>query len=257
MATATDPRAKELQERAQKLLSLDYFAALGVARTSSPEDAKKAFTEAAKAWHPDRVPQGLDSIAPLFGKVFARLELARATLADPMRRSKYVLELEKPAAAASADDLSTAEATLEFLKAEVMLKKNDVVEAEKHLRRALHLTPSNAAYRVMLISVQAKPDCPPERLREFVAELDRLIEREPKLERAFFCRGQLRKRLHLTEPAHADFVQAAKLDPNNVEAAREVRIHNMRQDRAAPAPASKGASEGGVGGFFRKLLKRS
>ena len=79
-----------------KLLSLDYFAALDVPRTATADDVKKAFIEAVKAWHPDRVPPGLEEVKPLFGKVFARLELARATVSDPERRARYIAELAKP-----------------------------------------------------------------------------------------------------------------------------------------------------------------
>jgi curved DNA-binding protein CbpA len=252
--------SKELRESAQKLLSADYFAALGVSRTASAEEVKKAFIEAVKAWHPDRVPPGLEEVRPLFAKVFARLELARATVSDPTRRARYIDELAKPSTTASSSDISSAEASLEFKKAEGLLKKNDVVQAEHHARRALSLAPSNVDYAVLLVWLQAKPDASLDRVRELVSELDRLIERSKESERAYFYRAQLRKRLDLTRDAMADFARAAELNPNNVDAVREVRIHKMRQERGAPAGGAKKDaatdSDAGVGGFFRKLFKR-
>jgi curved DNA-binding protein CbpA len=259
-AAAASANAKELRESAQKLLATDYFAALGVARTASPEEVKRAFIEAVKAWHPDRVPVGLEEVRPLFAKVFARLELARATVSDPARRARYIEELAKPSTAASSSDISSAEATLEFKKAEGLLKKNDVAQAEHHVRRALSLAPSNADYAVLLVWLQAKPDVSLDRLRELVFELDRLIDRNKDSERAYFYRAQLRKRLDLTRDAMADFAKAAELNPNNVDAVREVRIHKMRQERGTPGGAAKKDvatdSDAGVGGFFRKLFKR-
>lgn len=254
MATADiATKTKELRESAQKLLGLDYFSVLGVARGASPEEVKRAFIEAAKAWHPDRVPPGLEEMRPLFGKVFARLELARATVSDPQRRARYIEDLAKPAGgAASPSEMATAEAKLEFQKAEALLKKNDAVQAEVHLRRAVQLAPGNAEFQVLLVFLQAKPDATLGRLRELVTDLDRLVERDKESERAYFYRGLLKKRLDLTKEAMADFARAADLNPNNVEAIREVRIHKMRQEKAAPS-----AQEGeGVGGFFRKLFKR-
>jgi len=249
MTPDQEKRSSALRESAQKVLAADHFAALGVARTASPEAVKTAFLEAAKAWHPDRVPQGLEEVSPLFAKVFARLELARATLSDPSRRARYIEELAKPATAATAGDVSSAEAKLEFMKAEALLKKNDAAGAETHLRRAVHLAPSNVEYQVLLVWLQAKPDVPLARLRELVADLDRLIAREATSERAFFYRGHLRKRLDLVKEAHADFVRAAALNPSNVDAAREIRIFKMRQEKA-PAP------EAAQGGFFKRLFKR-
>jgi tetratricopeptide (TPR) repeat protein len=256
MATAdTSARTKELRDSAQRLLGLDHFSALGVARTANPDEVKRAFIEAVKAWHPDRVPPGLEELRPLFSKIFARLEVARATLSDPQRRAKYIEDLAKPTGgAASASDMTAAEATLEFRKAEALLKKHDAAQAEVHLRRAVHLAPGNAEYQVLLVWLQAKPDSTIGRLRELVTDLDRLLDRAPESERAYFYRAQLKKRLDLTKEAMADFARAAELNPNNVDAVREVRLHRMRQEKAAPAAA---ATDGeGVGGFFRKLFKR-
>jgi tetratricopeptide (TPR) repeat protein len=216
---------------------------------------KKAFIEAVKAWHPDRVPLGLEELRPLFGKIFARLELARATVSDPQRRAKYIEDLAKPTGgAATAGDMASAEATLEFRKAEAMLKKHDAVQAEAHLRRAVQLAPTIVEYQVLLVWLQAKPDSTIGRLRELVTDLDRLLDRDPQSERAYFYRAQLRKRLDLTKEAMADFARAAELNPSNVDAVREVRLYRMRQEKGAtPAAAREGE---GVGGFFRKLFKR-
>jgi tetratricopeptide (TPR) repeat protein len=261
MATGDETaKTKELRARAQKLLALDYFAALAVARTATPEDVKKAFLTAVSEWHPDRVPNGLDELKPLFAKAFARLELARATLTDPTRRARYVEELAKPAVAATAENVTSAEATLELRKAEGLLKKNDAVQAERHLRRAVQLAPSMVEAQVLLVWLQAKPDSPLDRIRHLVSDLDRLIERDAKCERAYFYRGGLKKRLELVDEAAADFARAAALNPQNVDAAREVRIHKMRQDRNAPGGPKKDSvpdgDEAGVGGFFKKLFKR-
>lgn len=248
-----DARVKELRESAHKLITVDHFAALGVSRTATPDEVKKAFIEAAKSWHPDRVPSGLDEVKPLFGKVFARLELARVTLSDPAQRARYLEELAKPETVATAKDISSAEAGLELRKAEGMLKKNDAVAAERHLRRAVQLAPNNVEYQVLLVWLQAKPDSSLDRLRELVLDLDRLLVREPDSKRGYYYRGMLQKRLDLTKKAMADFARAAELDPHNIEAARELRIHTMRQERSDPARVE--ASDGAMG-FFRKLFKR-
>jgi curved DNA-binding protein CbpA len=248
-----------IREAGQKILAADHFAALNVSRTASADEIKKAFIEAVKAWHPDRMPPGTEQAKPLFTKVFARLELARTTLSDPERRARYIVELAKPKTAATSNDLSTAEATLEFRKAEGLLKKNDHAQAEHHLRRAVQLAPENVEYQTLLVWLQAKPDTSQARLGELVGELDRLIARDAQAERAYFYRGHLKKRLDRIDAAMADFKRAAELNPRNVDAAREVRIHRMRQDRAGTGAEPKTdapSSDAGVGGFFRKLFKR-
>jgi tetratricopeptide (TPR) repeat protein len=252
--SSNEARVKELRASAQKILGVDHFAALNVSRTATPDEVKKAFIEAVKSWHPDRVPQGLEEVRPLFAKVFARLELARATITDAASRAKYIEDLAKPDAAATASDISSAEAGLELRKAEGMLKKNDTAAAERHLRRAVQLAPSNVECQVLLVWLQAKPDSSVDRLRGLVVDLDRLIARDPASKRAYYFRGMILKRLDDTKKAMADFARAAELDPQNVDAARELRIYRMRQEKSEPKPPS--GDDGGVGGFFRKLFKK-
>ena len=124
---SSDPtkRHDELRLEAERLLNADYYAALGVARTAAPDQIKNAFLEAAKRWHPDRVPEGGEALRPLFTRLFGRLDLARATLSDPARRVRYAEELSKPVTSATPDDVSAAEATLAFQKAQFLLKRND------------------------------------------------------------------------------------------------------------------------------------
>jgi curved DNA-binding protein CbpA len=252
-------KLSEMREAALKLLAADHFAALKVPRSCPTDDVKRAFLEAAKTWHPDRVPTGMEELKPLYAKVFARLEAARSTLTDFQRRERYIQDLAKPSPAASASDVSTAEAQLELRKAEGLLKKNDAVEAEVHLRRALTLAPANAEVQVLLTWLSAKPDSPTARLEELITALDRITTANPTCERAFFYRGQLRKRVGKTEEAAADFARAASLNPQNLDAVREVRLYKMRQQRGTlsgsntPAQAAP-PTEPGAKGFFKKLF---
>jgi tetratricopeptide (TPR) repeat protein len=263
-ARAYEGEGKGLEARAKTILAVDYFVALGVPKTASPDDVQRAFLEAVKTWHPDRVPSGLEAMRPVFAQVFGRLEVARATLADPARKLKYVEELTRPQKRASASDISSAEATLEFKKAEAFLKRNDMVQAEAHLRRARELAPANVDIHSTLISVRAKPTSTPEELKVFLNELDDLLKSDPKCARAYFVRGQLRKRLGLLRESCADFEQVVQLEPSNIDATREVRLYKMRLGGAASpaAPKPAGASDGadgeapGVAGFFKKLFKR-
>lgn len=256
-----EAKRRELRERAEKILAADLFAVLGVSRTASVEEVRAAFVSAAKTWHPDKVPPGLEDLREEFASVFARLEQARATLSDPSLRLRYASDLAQgkaapaPGTAAERAAATNAEAALELRKAEALLKKQDTAGAESHARRAVQLAPTVADYQAFLIALQAnKPDCDLERVRAFVAELDRLIARDERCERAFFVRGTLKKRLDLAADAARDFARAAELNPRNLDAAREVGLHQMRREKEGAAKTPP--DDGGVGGFFRKLFKR-
>ena len=239
---ATDP--KELRERAAKVLQADYFVVLGVPRSAGPEQIEQAYVAAAKVLHPDR---GTEELRSLLTKAFARLDQARTTLLDPAARQRYLQELTRPA---SAEQLAGAEAALEYKKGEALLKKSDHAQAEAHLKRAVGLDPEHADYRTLLAFARATPTASMQRLRELVEDLDKVLKTEDAHERAYFYRAQLKRRLGLEPEALRDFTRAAELNPNNIDAAREVRIHKMR---TGSLPAAANADRPS---FFAKLFKR-
>lgn len=237
------------EARVAELLKLDLFAVLGVPRTANAEEIKKGYFAAMKLFHPDRAPS--EELRPAFMKAFGRIELAKATLLDPTRRQRYLDELVNPGANAG-DDRAVAEAGFEFAKAEAYLKTNNRAQAEAHVRRAVKLAPNNVDYAVLLVSVQLTPEAPEAKVKELTAELDRIIAKNPGSERALLLRGQARKRLGQTSQAVADFTKVVALNPTNIEAERELRLHRMRtQEKLAPKK-----DEGGIGGALKKLFKR-
>jgi tetratricopeptide (TPR) repeat protein len=238
-------------------LKLDHFAALGVKRGASREQVQGAFVEAAKTWHPDRAPAGDEALKLLFGKVFARLEVARATLSDPAARLAYTEELARAMRPATAVDTNHAEASLEFKKAEVLLKKNDAKQAEAHLVRAVGLAPAVVEYGALLVWVRVKPGATPSEIQASIRELDDLIHQDAKCARAYFYRGQLKKRAGQDAGAKSDFERTVELDPANIDAAREVRLYKMRNSGGMKAAAeSRADGDGGAAGFFRRIFSR-
>jgi hypothetical protein len=80
----------------------------------------------------------------------------------------------------------------------------------------------------------------PKPTNERIVMLDAAIATNPRLERAYFYRGMLYKRLGNQHAAARDFREAAELNPRNLDALREVRLFEMRRSRGSippPAPA--------------------
>jgi predicted TPR repeat methyltransferase len=86
-----------------------------------------------------------------------------------------------------------------------------------------------------------------------VAMLDTAISLSATCERAWFYRGMLLKRAQREDAAYRDFKRVTELNPRNVDAARELRIFEMRKGKAPPAPEStSGKGEGLFGRLFKK-----
>ena len=69
----------------------DYFAALGVEESASPEEIKKAYRKLAMKYHPDRNPN--DSTAE---EKFKEVGEAYETLSDEKKKEAYLLNRKRP-----------------------------------------------------------------------------------------------------------------------------------------------------------------
>lgn len=266
-AAAPNPAHEALRqkiiERAEEINTQDYFQMLGVARDAKTEDIAKAFIALAKVWHPDRLPAALADVKDACSKIFTHLTEANATLTDQAKRQDYMTLLKD--GGATPDDQAKIqqiiEAATEFQKADILLKRNPTdPQAYEIVKRCVELDDHQTDYLATLAWLEAhRPEnqSAPKTL-EKITILDRCIERAPNSERAIFYRAMLHKRTNDAAKALRDFKRAAELNPRNLDAVREVRLHNMRSGGPSagaaapkPPPSDKGAS-----GLFGKLFKK-
>src|ERR1039457_6542130 len=64
----------------------DYYATLGVAKTASPDELKKAYRRLAREHHPDLHPEKNKARA---GEKFKEINEAYEVLSDPAKKAKY------------------------------------------------------------------------------------------------------------------------------------------------------------------------
>jgi Tetratricopeptide repeat len=77
--------------------------------------------------------------------------------------------------------------------------------------------------------ISLKPENQPrEKIVRSIRMLDKAIAMSDQCERAYFWRGMLYKRVGRIEAAYRDFHEAVELNPDNIDAVREMRLHNMR-----------------------------
>ncbi|MBX3228393.1 MAG: DnaJ domain-containing protein [Labilithrix sp.] len=260
---------QKILDRAATITGQDYFQMLGVDRDASTEQIQKAFFGLAKVWHPDRLPPALIDVKDACSKVFTHLTEANQTLSDPGKRQDY-LKLLKEGGATPEDQQkiqAILEAAQEFQKVEFLLKRNPTdPQAHELVRRCVQLDDEQVDYLATLAWLDAqKPEwLSREKTLEKAIILDRCIQKNPNCERAYFYRGMLYKRAEEFSKALKDFKKAAELNPRNLDAMREVRLHNMRggQNKGAvsgpgrPSAAPAAAPAEKIGGFLGKLFKK-
>jgi tetratricopeptide (TPR) repeat protein len=257
-------RWKEITARAATIDRADYFMMLDLARDASRDDVESAFFALAKRWHPDRLPAELAPVRDACSRVFARMSEARTTLADDEQRARYMKLLAEGSGSPETQETvaKVVEAAQNFQKAEVFFKRNDLAQAEAFCRQALGADPTQPDYVALLAWLTAlKPENQsPEKTLASIKTLDKAIAMNGRCEKALYWRGMLHKRIGKIELASKDFKRVVEINPRNIDAAREVRLHQMRGRRGSappPAPArSGGADDGQKGGLFGRLFKK-
>jgi tetratricopeptide (TPR) repeat protein len=244
VGTAPAPASPEalggagIAARAAGLAQEDYFEALGVPEGASAEAVRAAFFRLAKLWQPDRLPPWLVSHSAEVAAILTHMTRAQQTLTNEAARRGWLAarEAARIGKGGAAHRLSRAEG-LEAL--DKLLAKEDLSGVARDVSKLADAFPGDAEIVAIVAWVKALGGEADEGvLVASVAALDKAIRQDCDCSRAYYYRGVLHKRLANAQGAYRDFTRALQLDPNRVEAAREVRVYEMR--------ARKGSGEHGL-----------
>jgi curved DNA-binding protein CbpA len=135
---------KRVDALSESCETMGYYALLGVHRSSSKSDIKKAYFNVAREFHPDRhFSVQSEDIKSKLNDIFAHATIAYKTLSDPKKRNEYDKGLYvEPSRTISSVD----RARDHFNKGKSKLWSNNVVEAEKLFSEAIYLDGSKASY---------------------------------------------------------------------------------------------------------------
>lgn len=254
---------ESILERASGIDKEDYFTMLGVTRDANEDEIRAAYFGLVKRWHPDRLPAELGDVRDAAAKVFARIHQAFDTLVDAEQRAQYLQVLE--GGGGTPEEAEEVQRILDaadaFQRAQVFLKKRDIDQAELYAERAMNGDPEQADYIAFWVSIQLQkrasdPNAP---MADLLKLLDDALAKDSACERALFCRGTLLKRIGRVEAAMSDFRKVVELYPKNIDAARELRLYEMRKgssssssSTAAPSQSAQWRMEALLGKLFKR-----
>ena len=257
------PELSKRWEEVSRVISMmdrqNYFEMLGVKESAKSGDISKKYMTLAKTWHPDRLPPELAALRPWVEEIFHLFTVANDTLSDTKKRAEYQRAVMQGGGTPEAErKLSVmVDAAINFQKVDVLVKRRRYDEALGICEAAMSVVRKEADYPAMKAWILLLRDGVEE--EETANEINSLLRStfsiNPDHVHGHFVRAHFLKRQGEHDKALKHFMKVAKLDPQNLEAAREVRVGTMRHARgrsSAPPPAMDGKLPNFLGKFFKK-----
>jgi tetratricopeptide (TPR) repeat protein len=271
-----DSEKSDRRREAEALLAkgdkATYFELLGITREAAPSDVQKAFALQARKFHPDKCTGDMAELRTQVTALFSRMTVAKDTLKDPAERKRYLdsLDLElggklqggarakagpaRPGESAEDQFVRQAlEADEAFMKAKILLKRNQLEEAEKCARAACEADPEQGNYQALLAWIEAKQRPSDVGVEDLIQRLNEALKQVPKSEDAHFYLAQLYYQTNKLRKALDEYEEVVELNRDNIDALRMVRILKKKRDEERAKRAAQ-KTTGGGGGFFSSLF---
>jgi cytochrome c-type biogenesis protein CcmH/NrfG len=136
-----------------------------------------------------------------------------------------------------------------FQKAEILLKKRDLESAEQLARTAHEGDPDQPEYAALYAWIRSRrADAGPEDIQSSLGMLKKAIAKQNNNVKIHYYLACVLKASGQTAAAMREFRYVAEHDPANVDAAREIRLHDMRKGQSK----QPGADPGLIGKLFKR-----
>jgi tetratricopeptide (TPR) repeat protein len=232
-AAASHP--PELAALAQKLHAQNHFDLLGVPENATPEVVRRASERLLAQVHPDRYSGESRTVKALAEQIFRRVTEAQQALSDPRKRQEHVLDKRRAEREASRQQQAERALAAEtaFRDGETALRARDYESALRWFGKALELYPDegdhHAHYGWALYLCHPSD---PAMLAEALEHVRRGLKTASHREMPYLFMGRLYKALGRPEVAERMFTRAVQIQPECVEALRELRLIAMRREKS-------------------------
>jgi len=241
--TRTDPEIEaKVKAALTRLRAQNHYEKLGVATEALAATIKAAYLRLAKEYHPDRLVQdGGAGVKDKADELFAMVADAYHTLTDETKRKKYddeVLRGIKDDASDEANAILNAEH--QFLKGERLLKAGNLAKAFEAFSQAVELYPKESEYQACYGWTIFKMAHPADEKKANEGEkiIRNALTMNARNDKAHLFLGQIALLKSNIDDARKHFDKALEIQPDNVDAQRELRVLDMR------------ASKKGISGIF-------
>ncbi len=216
---------RALQAKLEKIRKENYFQVLGVPENADTAMVKAAYFKLAKLFHPDTVPpEAPPELGKAKAEIFAAVGEANRVLADDASRTRYKETLAE-GGPADVDVQAVLLAEDTFNKGTALVRARRFPEAVKTFDDAIAANPREGEFYAWrgyarFFTIQDKKVAMVEALRD----LNQSLKLNERCAPAHYFMGQLYKLTGDPPTALKHFKRCVTLDPQHVNAQREIRI---------------------------------
>ena len=255
-----------LEKRFEAASAGDYFGVLGLEENAGNKQVQDNYFKLAKLLHPDKISSNSefdDNDRQKALQVFKFATEAKDVLADKDLRQKYVKGELQPDRVSQSGDRSKKRvkspeevAKIAFHKGTVLLNKRAYQDAERFLMEAAKAQPDDPKHWQKLgwAVFQNTADREEEqRLEEAKRCWSKAISCDQEDPQSHYLMALYYKAVGKKGPCREALEKALFLNPNYVEAKREMRLLKMRSGKGKKRP-SRSKSKSGGGGLWDQLV---
>jgi curved DNA-binding protein CbpA len=223
---AGEDEVKQLRALFEQMKKQTYFEVLGLKKDADVSAVKAAYFKLAKSYHPDTVGPGTpEAVAKVKADIFALVGEANRVLSDPKLRSDYLAELDAGGTGEKVDVSAIFQAEELFQKGCILVKARKYADAVKMLDDAIKANAEEGEYYVWrgyakFFGFSDRKLGQSEAMKDITYGL----KKNPNVAAAQYFIGMMAKLNGDLALAKKSFQQCVKMDPQHIDAQRELRM---------------------------------
>ena len=168
---------------------------------------------------------------------------AHQVLSNEEQRKEYERLMHEGGASSDEQEIvqKVLRAATAFQKAEVLFRRGNAEEALKHAQTAAENDPEQAEYIALYAELISQDKERAGDFKEVLRMVNEAKRIQPQNRKVRFYRARILQRAGQADQAYREFRAIADEDPHNVDAAREVRLYEMRKGKTrstGPRPSN-------------------
>lgn len=249
--SASDVTSEDARSRGQinrfydQVMSQDFFRIFNATPETDLDEIKATYFELAKKWHTDTyASSNLGSAKKKLDEIFQRITEAYETITDKQRREEYLVYLDRRAKGLPTDVNEILRGEQLYDQAAAMIRRRDWRGAKQVLDEALTLNPDPLYFATLgwvTFNLNQRSQA---HVTEAVQLLKKAVTEQENLPVAYQYLGQICFVRGNYGEAKKWWSRCLEYEPNNIEAARGIRMINQRGDKS-----------GSKSGLLSKFLK--